>query len=96
MTEVASRELRNNTRELIMRAQRGETIVITVDGVPTAELKPLVVKRRWVPKDEFFANFHPADPAMLDDIRGPSVQTNLDLDRRDDARWHNDVVRSET
>jgi len=94
MTEVASRELRNNTRELIMRAQKGETIVITIDGVPTAELKPIVVKRRWVPKGEFFANFHPADPAMLDDIRGPSEQTNLDLDKRDDARWGDDTKPS--
>lgn len=48
----------------------------------------IVEKRRWIPKDEFFADFDPADAAMLDDIRGPSEQTNLDLDRRDDARWN--------
>ena len=94
MTEVASRELRNNTRELIMRAQKGETIVITIDGVPTAELKPIVAKRRWVPKDEFFTDFDPADPGMMDDIRGASEQTNLDLDRRDDARWGDGTKRN--
>lgn len=87
MTEVASRELRNNTRDLIMRAEQGETIVITVDGRPTAELRAIGGKRRWIPKNEFFADFHPADPAMLDDIRGPEIETNLDLDRRDDLRW---------
>lgn len=87
MTEVASRELRNNTRALILRAEEGETIVITVDGRPTAELRAIGGKRRWIPKDEFLAGFHPADPAMLDDIRGPEVETNLDLDRRDDLRW---------
>ncbi|MSZ07513.1 MAG: type II toxin-antitoxin system prevent-host-death family antitoxin, partial [Actinobacteria bacterium] len=41
MTEVPSRELRNNTRDLIMRANKGETIVITVDGIPMAELQPV-------------------------------------------------------
>lgn len=87
MAEVASRELRNNTRDLIMRAEQGETIVITVDGRPTAELRAIGGKRRWIPKDEFFTDFHPADPAMLDDIRGPEIETNLDLDRRDDLRW---------
>ena len=87
MTEVASRELRNHTRDLIMRAEHGETIVITVDGRPTAELRAIGGKRRWIPKDEFFADFHPADPAMLDEIRGPEIETNLDLDRRDDLRW---------
>lgn len=87
MTEVASRELRNHTRDLILRAEQGETIVITVDGRPTAELRAIGGKRRWIPKDEFFADFHPADPAMLDDIRGPEIETNLDLDRRDDLRW---------
>jgi len=40
-----------------------------------------------VPKDEFFVILHPADPAILDDIREPWVQSNLDLDKREDARW---------
>ncbi|MFA5774910.1 MAG: type II toxin-antitoxin system prevent-host-death family antitoxin [Ilumatobacteraceae bacterium] len=89
MTEVASRELRNNTRDVIMRAEQGELIVITVDGRPTAELRAIGGKSRWIPKNEFFANFHPADRAMLDDIRGPNVETIIDLDRRDDSRWGN-------
>ncbi len=89
MTEVASRELRNNTRDLILRAQQGESIVITVDGRPTAELRAIGGKRRWIPKDEFFADFHPADPAMLDDIRGPEDYTIQELDRLHDAMWNN-------
>lgn len=89
MTEVASRELRNKTRDLILRAEQGESIVITVDGRPTAELRAIGGKRRWIPKVEFFAEFHPADPEMLVDIRGLEVETNLDLDRRDDLRWGN-------
>lgn len=89
MAEVASRELRNKTRDLILRAEQGELIVITVDGRPTAELRAIGGKRRWIPKDEFIVDFEPADPAMLGDIRGLVVETNLDLDQRDDLRWGN-------
>ncbi len=39
-------------REPLMRANKGETIVITVDGIPMAELQPVSTKRRWVPKAE--------------------------------------------
>ena len=40
MTDVASRELRNNTRSLLDRVAAGETITITVDGRPVAQLVP--------------------------------------------------------
>lgn len=40
MTDVASRELRNNTRSLLDRVAEGETITITVDGRPVAQLVP--------------------------------------------------------
>jgi prevent-host-death family protein len=59
---VASRELRNNTRSLIMRAKKGETIVITVDGEPVAELRPIENRQRWIPRDELFATLVQADP----------------------------------
>ena len=40
VTDVASRELRNNTRELLDRVEAGETITITVEGRPVAVLQP--------------------------------------------------------
>jgi prevent-host-death family protein len=41
MERVAIRELRNNVSRVVRRAQAGERIVITVDGVPVARLGPL-------------------------------------------------------
>ena len=80
MTEVPSRELRNNTRDLITRANKGETIVITVDGIPMAELQPVPSKPKWVRKEIFFADFVQAD------IR-EGLPTMAELDRRTDAMW---------
>ena len=72
MAMVASRELRNNTRSLIMRAKKGETIVITVDGEPVAELRPIENRRRWIPRDELFATLVQADPELRSALRQPS------------------------
>ncbi|MGI9598812.1 MAG: type II toxin-antitoxin system Phd/YefM family antitoxin [Acidimicrobiales bacterium] len=41
LAEVGIRSLRNSVSELVRRAGRGERIVITVDGRPTAQLGPL-------------------------------------------------------
>lgn len=42
MTELVSvRDLRNNGGEVLRRVERGERIVVTRDGVPVAELRPL-------------------------------------------------------
>lgn len=38
---VGIRELRNQVAAVVRRASDGERIVITVDGVPTAQLGPL-------------------------------------------------------
>jgi prevent-host-death family protein len=39
---VGIRELRNNVAAVVRRAAAGERIVVTVDGVATAQLGPLV------------------------------------------------------
>jgi prevent-host-death family protein len=71
MAMVASRKLRNNTRSLITRAKSGETIIITVDGEPVAELRPVDHRRRWISRDEVFANFVQADPELRSELRLP-------------------------
>ena len=49
MTSVGLRELGQNPSEVVARVERGETIVITVQGRPAAQLVPLTVpRRRWV------------------------------------------------
>lgn len=41
MERVGIRELRNNVAALVRRAGVGERIVVTVDGVPAAQIGPL-------------------------------------------------------
>ncbi len=53
MSEVASRELRNNTRGLLQRVAGGEDIVITVDGQPVAALRSLNLRPRWISGADF-------------------------------------------
>ena len=71
MSEVASRELRNDTRGLLRRVEAGERVVITVDGRPVAQLVPVSGRPRWVAKDEFIRRFgdKQADPALATELR---------------------------
>jgi prevent-host-death family protein len=41
MERVGVRELRNNVAAVVRRAAAGERVVVTVDGVPAAQLGPL-------------------------------------------------------
>lgn len=67
---VASRELRNRMRSLVTRAKNGETITITVDGEPVAELRALTNRRRWIPRDEVFASITQTDAGLRRQLRG--------------------------
>jgi prevent-host-death family protein len=84
MTEVASRELRNDTAGLIRRAAAGEDIVITVNGKPAARLTalPAPVRRRWIPREELLDLLlnGQADPGLRDDLKLLAGDTTDDLD----------------
>lgn len=71
MGEVASRELRNNTRGLLRRVESGEHVVITVGGRAVAVLGPVSGRRRWMSKGEFVRRFggRQADAAMAGELR---------------------------
>lgn len=71
MTNVASRELRNNTRALLERVEAGDSITITVDGRPVATLEPAGARSRFVSRDTFINQVLPrrADAALRDDLR---------------------------
>lgn len=43
---IAQRELRNNNAKVMDAVTAGETFVITRNGEPVAELRPLQVRRR--------------------------------------------------
>ena len=81
MTEVASRELRNNTRAVLARVEAGEVVLITVDGRPIARLEPIGNRPRWMSKAEFLRHRRTsaADPGLAKDLRDLAPETTDDL-----------------
>ena len=81
MHEVASRELRNNTRALLDRVASGERITITVRGRPIAELTPVAHRPQWIRRDRFVRDVlpHRADPGLADDLASLADETTDDL-----------------
>lgn len=79
---VASRELRNSTRALLDRVDAGETITITVDGRPVAELRPVRTRPRSISRAEFLRTVMPrrADAGLYDLLREIAPDTTDDLD----------------
>ena len=84
MAEVASRELRNQTRALLDRVAEGERITITVNGRPVAELAPVAERLRWMPRGRFVRDVlaHQADAALAADL------ALLADDTTEDLPWH--------
>ena len=61
--EISQRELRNESGEIMRAVDRGESFVVTRNGVPVAEVTPLR-RRRFVATDavvELFRNAPPID-----------------------------------
>jgi prevent-host-death family protein len=81
MADVASRDLRNNTRAVLDRVEAGESITITVDGRPVAALEPIGRRPRFMARDRFARDVlvHRADPALRADIRDLAPDTTDDL-----------------
>lgn len=49
MKTISQRELRNDSGAVLRQVQAGQTIIVTRNGVPIAELRP-VQPRRFVPR----------------------------------------------
>jgi prevent-host-death family protein len=82
MTDVASRELRNDTAGVLARVQAGEDIVITVNGRRVARLVPLQpVSRRWIGRDELMRKLAAAqaDAGLRGDLKALAGETTDDL-----------------
>jgi antitoxin (DNA-binding transcriptional repressor) of toxin-antitoxin stability system len=71
--EISQRELRNDSGEIMRQLERGETFVVTRNGVPVGQLGPLR-RRRFVSADAAVAAFQGAPPVKLHILR-------RDLDR---------------
>ena len=53
---IAQRELRNNNAKVIDAVAAGETFVVTRNGVPVAELRPIApLRRRFVARADLVA-----------------------------------------
>lgn len=81
MTNVASRELRNQTRALLDRVAAGEHLTITVEGRPVAELAPIANRPQWLRRDEFARHIltHQADPEMAVALMSLADESTDDL-----------------
>jgi prevent-host-death family protein len=55
MERIALRELRNQASRVVRRARAGERLIITVDGVPAAEIGPVREAERATSLDELIA-----------------------------------------
>ena len=80
--EVASRELRNNTADLLRRVSAGEQIVVTTRGKPVASLVPFESpSRQWLPRAELLRRLRraQADPGLRDDLARLAGDTTDDL-----------------
>ncbi len=69
MRDVSSRDLRNQTAEVLRRVEAGETLRVTVNRRPVAELVPLG-RQRWTSGAamERVLLEAPADSALLGDL----------------------------
>jgi prevent-host-death family protein len=80
---VGVRELRNNVAAVVRRASRGERVVVTVDGVPVAQLGPLEAAPR-VTLDDLVAAGLVDPPARRDRPPAPEVE-DTPVDARPDG-----------
>ena len=76
--EISQRQLRNESGEIMRELDRGESFVVTRNGVPVGELRP-IRRRRFVPKDVALAVFAGASRIDPDRLRG-DVDVILDQD----------------
>jgi prevent-host-death family protein len=79
MTEIASRELRNDTRGVLARVEAGEAVTITVNGRAVGILQPVRQRRRWIGRDQFVDRFVQADANLTSELRELAPDTTDDL-----------------
>ena len=67
-TTISQRELRNDSGSIMKRVEKGESFVVTSNGRPIAELRPLV-RPRSVQTEIALAAFHGTEPIDFDKFR---------------------------
>ena len=82
MTEIAARELRNHTADVLRRVEAGEKVTITSRGRPVAELTPVrAMRRRPIARAELAKRLGQtqADPGLRQDLAALAGETTDDL-----------------
>ena len=81
--EVSVRDLRNHVSALLRRVEAGETLRVSVDRRPVADIVPLPARRNSISTSEFLAWRNAtggADPGLADDLRALLTETTDDVD----------------
>ncbi len=75
--EIGTRELRNQTREVIDRVRAGERVTLTVHGEPVADIVPHARRTRWLSGSLLHAELEEgaADPGLRDELDEIAGQT---------------------
>jgi len=75
--EVSVRELRNRTAEVVRRVEAGETLSLTVNRRPVADIVPHERRAAWAPSAvvRAIAAETPADRGLIDDLHDALGQT---------------------
>jgi prevent-host-death family protein len=79
MSEIASRELRNDTRAVLARVEAGEPVTITVNGRAVAVLQPVRDRHRWIGRDAFVRQLSQADADLASELTRLAPDTTDDL-----------------
>ena len=66
--EISVRQLRNHTAEVLRRVEAGESLRVTVDRRPVAELVPLPSRAAWVPRQRAIDALVQADAGLADEL----------------------------
>jgi prevent-host-death family protein len=73
--EVSVRQLRNHTAEVLRRVEAGESLRVTVDRRPVAELKPLATRAPWVPRQRVLDSLAQADAGLRRELDATVADT---------------------
>jgi prevent-host-death family protein len=79
---ISQRELRNDSAAVMDAVERGDTIVVTRNGSPVAELRPLL-RRTFVPTAELLQAFRGLPRMSLAKLRAEADELFGDQDRID-------------
>lgn len=78
--KLSQRELRNRSGEIMRALDEGEDFIVTRNGVPVGELRPIGKRKRtFIPREELVALFEGAPHVDYEQFRA-DIDAHLDQD----------------